>query len=58
MLRFMFFGGFSVNEGSAIIIYICLLSAVSKLLEKLIFEKLAPIVYATLTPDQHNCRPK
>ena len=37
---------------------ICLLSAVSKLLEKLIFEKLAPIVYATLTPDQHNCRPK
>ena len=27
-----------------------------KLLEKLIFEKLAPIVYATLTPDQHGVR--
>ena len=37
---------------------ISLLSAVSKLLEKLIFEKLAPIVYPTLTPDQHGFRPK
>ena len=37
---------------------ISLLSAVSKMLEKLIFEKLAPIVYPTLTPDQHCFRPK
>ena len=37
---------------------ISLLSAVSKLLEKLIFDNLAPIVYPTLTPDQHGFRPK
>ena len=37
---------------------ISLLSVVSKLLEKLIIEKLAPIVYPTLTPDQHGFRPK
>ena len=37
---------------------ISLLSAVSKLLEKLIFYKLAPNVYPTLTPDQHDFRPK
>ena len=35
-----------------------LLSPVSKLLEKPIFDKLAPIVYPTLTPDQHGFRPK
>ena len=37
---------------------ISLLSAVSKLLEKLIFDKLAPIFYPTLTSDQHSFRPK
>ena len=37
---------------------ISLLSAVSKLLEKLIFDELARIVYPTLTPDQHGLRPK
>ena len=37
---------------------ISLLSAVLQLLEKLISDKLAPIVYPTLTPDQHGFRPK
>ena len=37
---------------------ISLLSAVSKLLEKLIFEKMAPIVCPTLKPDQHGFKPK
>ena len=37
---------------------ISLLSAVSKLLEKLIFEKLALIVLPTLKLDQHGFRPK
>ena len=37
---------------------ISLLSAVSKLLQKLIFDKLAPIFYPALTPDQHGLRPK
>ena len=36
---------------------ISLLSAVSKQLEKLMFEKLAPIVYPTITQDQHGFRP-
>ena len=37
---------------------ISLLSTVSKLLEKLIFEKLTPIVYPTLASAQHGFRPK
>ena len=37
---------------------ISLLSTVSKLLEKLIFEKLIPIVYPTLASAQHGFRPK
>ena len=37
---------------------ISLLSVVSKLLVKLLFDKLAPIVYPTLTPDQQGFRPK
>ena len=37
---------------------ISLLSTVSKLLEKLIFEKLTPIVYPTLASVQHSFRPK
>ena len=37
---------------------ISLLSTVSKLLEKLIFEKLTPIVYPTLASSQHGFRPK
>ena len=37
---------------------ISLLSAVSKLLETLIFNKLIPVVYPTLNPAQHCFRPK
>ena len=37
---------------------ISLLSAVSKLLETLIFNKLIPVVYPTLNPAQHGFRPK
>ena len=37
---------------------ISFLSAVSKLLEKLIFDKISPVVYSNLSPNQHGFRPK
>ena len=37
---------------------ISLLSAVSKLLEKLIFDRISPVIYSELSPNQPNFRPK
>ena len=37
---------------------ISLLSAVSKLLEKLYFDRISPVIYSKLSPNQHGFRPK